>query len=501
MSHDPFLNDLLRGQRGFQRRTNMGRRVAIVVALVLAVGTYWVLSGPSEEEEHAAQILRHDQVFAMATARVHGSIEASRLPLQVVTDEDALSQTDGPPKKEPIKVWIEGQSADFKGSLARNESVFSALQKRKLTNKNIHDVVSATGEKFNFRHSRPKDSWEASVDTKGVVTRFRYQTSVEDIWETRRQHDGTYVCEKVKVPLEARQTIVAGVVSGSLWQSMEQAGLSAPIVGKFIDVFSHEVDFGAQTRPGDRFAIVYEKVFLNGEELRDGRVLAARYLTPEREFNAYWYETLDEDQGYFDGKGKSLQRQFLKSPLSNVRITSVFGKRFHPVLKRWKMHNGVDYGAPTGTPVMAVADGVVAFSGWKGANGNLVSIKHKTGHTTHYAHLSYIPPSIKRGKPVTKKTVIGRVGSTGRSTGPHLHFGMSVGGKYMDPFKVDFVRGRALAGKELERLGDHAVDIYGQLLSRALLQDERNTQVSNVIASDAHSVHGQRGDDEKTAFP
>jgi murein DD-endopeptidase MepM/ murein hydrolase activator NlpD len=500
VSYDPFLNDLLRNQRGFRRKRGQNARRITAVAFLLTAGlVYWFISQPSDEAREQLHVQNVERGIDAAKAGVLASVDASLLPVEVIAKEE--SQKEGAEAaKEEIKVWTEGQAIDFDDKLEKNESVFAALQKRGLGNRNIHLVVSATGEKFNFRHSRPGDSWSASVDGKGNITRFRYQTSPEDIWETRLQPDGTYICEKVQVPLEIKQTVVAGVVTTSLWQSMENAGLSAPIVGKFIDVFSHEVDFGAETRPGDRFSLVFEKIYLDGEELRDGRVLAARYITPSKQVSAYWYETTDDDQGYFNDKGKSLQRQFLKSPLSNVRITSVYGRRFHPVLKRWKMHNGVDYGAPTGTPVMAVADGTVAFAGWKGANGKLVSIKHKKGYTTHYAHLSHIPKSIKRGVPVTKKTIIGRVGSTGRSTGPHLHFGMSTGGKFIDPMKVDFVRGPSLSGQELVRLDEMAIKPMGELMEAALSKGEQHTTPS-VVASEDTFGGDDLDDQDDTAYP
>lgn len=500
VSHDPFLTDLLRNQRGFRRRRGQNARRVTVVAFLLTAGlVYWWMSQPSEEAREQLHAQNVSRGIDAAKAGVLASVDASLIPIEVTTPDESTTAAGAEKEVEELKVWTEGQAIEFEDKLEKNESVFAALQKRGLGNRNIHVVVSATGEKFNFRHSRPGDSWSASVDAKGNILRFRYQTSPEDIWETRLQADGTHICEKVEVPLEIKQTVVAGVVTTSLWQSMENAGLSAPVVGKFIDVFSHEVDFGAETRPGDRFALVFEKIYLDGEMLRDGRVLAARYITPSKEVSAYWYETTDDDQGYFNGKGKSLQRQFLKSPLSNVRITSVFGKRFHPVLKRWKMHNGVDYGAPTGTPVMAVADGTVVFSGWKGANGNLVSIKHKKGYTTHYAHLSYIPKSIKRGVSVTKKTIIGRVGSTGRSTGPHLHFAMSVKGRYIDPMKVDFMRGPSLAGQELVRFDEMAIKPFGEKMDAALSKGQQHTTPSLVAAEDAFG-----GDDlgeDETAYP
>lgn len=174
----------------------------------------------------------------------------------------------------------------------------------------------------------------------------------------------------------------------------------------------------------------------------------------------FYYETEGGESGYYDENGENLQRQFLKSPLASVRVTSVYGKRYHPVLKRMRMHNGIDYGAPVGTPIRSVADGTVTFAGWKGANGKLIAIKHANGYRTYYAHLHKISKGIRPGKRVTKKTIIGQVGNTGRSTGPHLHFGMKRHGKYVNPRKVDFARGEPLTGAEKKQ---YVADVAGPI--------------------------------------
>lgn len=448
----------------------------VVVVCVVAYIVFF-----TGEDEPTPEITEQDvaRVTAMARDQLGKAVDAARVPISIRAEGDPAPDEIARKPELKIEKWQKGKFLEAKGDLAPNESVFLALQRRGLSNQAIHDVVSATEEQFDFRQSRPGDHWEANVDAEGNITRFMYQTSPEDIWETRRQLDGKYQCEKVEVPIDVKQEVLGGVVTSSLWQSMEQAGLSATIVGKFIDVFSHEVDFDAQTRPGDRFSVVFERLYLDGEELRPGRVLAAKYVTPEKTYHAYYYETLDDEQGYYDEAGNNLQRQFLKSPLTNVRLTSKFGKRFHPVLKRWKMHNGVDYGAPTGTPVMAVADGTVTWAGYKGANGKLVVIKHKSGLKTHYAHLSYIPRSIKPGVKVTKKTIIGKVGSTGRSTGPHLHFGVSRNDRFIDPLKVDFMRSPPLKGKELETFKQQTTAQFGARLDKAMNGGEQ--EVTNTI--------------------
>ena len=427
----------------------------------------------SQEEESA---------LVVASTQMMQSVEAARLPLEVAqTDPDEVVQGRIDPAKEAV--WVEGARVRLSGEIVPDTSVFVALKARGLDDLAIQAVVDATSEEFNFRHARPGDVWEARVNATGEIETFRYKTSPEDVWETRRQSSGTYVCAKVEVPIEIKQDLIGGVVTSSLWQSMEDAGIDAQIASGFLDLFSHEVDFTERTRPGDRFGVVFERLYVEGEELRTGRILAARYIPQEGEpLEAYLYEA-DGEEGYFDQKGESLESAFLRAPLSNVRITSKFGKRFHPVLKRWKLHRGVDYGASTGTPVMSVADGKVTFAGWKGANGKLVSVKHENGYVSHYAHLSHIPRHIKRGKKVTKKTTIGRVGSTGRSTGPHLHFGMSKNGKFVDPLKVDIMRAPPLDESDRLAFAQEISESRGRQLDKAMGRIEPEL-------SHAHNTYG-----------
>lgn len=221
-----------------------------------------------------------------------------------------------------------------------------------------------------------------------------------------------------------------------------------------MDLFAFDFDFGADTRQGDRFKLLVEKVFLDGEFYKYGRIVAAEYASSAREtsYYAYYFDAVsdDEDDGeYYDGEGYSLRRTWLMNPVRNARFTSPFGPRFHPILKRWRPHNGVDWAAPTGTPVMASADGVVEFAGWKGGNGNLVVIRHNDTYQSYYAHLHRFRRGLKKGQEVEQQDVIGYVGNTGLSTAPHLHYGVKKNGDWVDPLQIDTSRGEQLPRRHL----------------------------------------------------
>lgn len=365
-----------------------------------------------------------------------------------------------------------GQPVDIAGTIEAKQSVFVALSSRKVNADSIQKVVIATNTMLNFRKkARAGDKWSAKVDQNGKIVSFQYSTSPEDIWVTKRNKKGTYEVEKQIVLVDRRTRVANGKIKSSLWKALADSSAGSEFVTDFIDLFAYKVDFGTETKPGDEFSLVYEEIFLDGKFLRFGNVLAAHYKTKEGEEHFGFRHTSGEKVAYFDEKGQSLKSQFLKSPLASAKITSVFGRRFHPILKKMKMHQGVDYAAPLGTPVQSIASGVVVHAGWKGSYGKLVTIKHSNGYVTDYAHLSKIKKGLKRGSKVTQKTVIGNVGSTGQSTGNHLHLGMSKNGRYINPLAVKLVKG--------DRVPTNAMEKYKKKVVLPMMK-----QLRNAIASD-----------------
>lgn len=464
MAKYPPMNDLLRNQRRRSRRRGKGPQKLIFVMLLVAigVGVWWYIQRDPEAEQRVSQ----QALLTRASAVVAQSVEAARAPLEV----DPVDPEMGNNQREAqlIAVWSEGEDVAMRGVLQSGESISSVMNDRGIASQAIHAVVSATSKEFNFRKSRPGDEWFAQVGADGKINLFRYQTSPEDVWETTRSGDDAYQCTKVEVAVQTREAVIGGVVNSSLWQAVADQGEDGSLIYSFADIFAYTIDFNAATQPGDRFALVFEKIYLDDEFLRYGRVIAGAYAGDGGVHLGFYHQGADEQGDYYDEKGDNLKRQFLKSPLASVRITSTFGRRFHPVLKKGKMHNGVDYGAPIGTKIRAVADGTVRFAGRKGANGNLIVLEHANGYRTMYAHLSRIAKDVRRGKRVRKKMIIGRTGNTGRSTGPHLHFGMKHNGRYVNPSKVDSERGEPLKGSEKARYIDDVVGPLSKKLRTAL---------------------------------
>lgn len=228
--------------------------------------------------------------------------------------------------------------------------------------------------------------------------------------------------------------LAGGVINSSLFASTDAINLPDSVAVQLAEIFSSDIDFRRDLRQGDRFSLVYESLEADGEVLDVGRILSAEFINNGREHEAVWFEAPGLKGDYYDFNGQSSRKSYLSSPLEFSRVSSGYGMRFHPISGRQKAHLGVDYAAPTGTPVRSIGDGVVTFSGWQGGYGNVVQVEHKDRQSTLYAHLSRI--DVRKGQAIAQGEHIGAVGSTGASTGPHLHFEFRVNGVHMDPLEV-----------------------------------------------------------------
>jgi murein DD-endopeptidase MepM/ murein hydrolase activator NlpD len=254
---------------------------------------------------------------------------------------------------------------------------------------------------------------------------------------TVQQHGDGYQVSEQKPALETRVMMKSAEIHSSLFAATDAAELSDGVATQLADIFSTDIDFQRDLRRGDRFTVVYEMLYHNGEPARPGRVLAAEFVIQGKRYQAIWFKDDEHAGGYYTTDGKNIRKAFLRSPLEFSRITSGFTTaRFHPILQKWRAHKGVDYGAPTGTRVKATADGVVEIAGRHGGYGNLIVLRHQSKYTTWYGHLSGFAPGIHRGAHVTQGEVIGYVGATGLATGPHLHYEFRVNDHQQDPLRV-----------------------------------------------------------------
>jgi murein DD-endopeptidase MepM/ murein hydrolase activator NlpD len=229
----------------------------------------------------------------------------------------------------------------------------------------------------------------------------------------------------------------SGEIKSSLFGATDAAGLPDAIAVQIADIFSTDIDFHRDLRKGDRFSVVYEVWYHEGEPVRYGRVLAAEFINQGKSYQVVYYNYADNQGGYYTLDGKSARKQFLRSPLEFSRVTSGFSSaRFHPVLQAWRAHKGVDYGAPTGTRIKAAGDGVVEFAGKQGGYGNVVIMRHQSKYTTLYGHLSGFAKGLHKGTRVSQGDVIAYVGATGLATGPHLHYEFRIDGVQQNPLRI-----------------------------------------------------------------
>jgi murein DD-endopeptidase MepM/ murein hydrolase activator NlpD len=287
------------------------------------------------------------------------------------------------------------------------------------------------------------------------------------------------------LPMTASSRLAGGTITSSLFAATDDARIPDAVAIQLAEIFSGDIDFHRALRKGDRFSVVYETLEGDGEPLRAGRVLSAEFVNAGKTHQAMWFQEPGAEAsthadsnsashkltkgGYYTLAGESLRRAYLASPLEFSRVTSGFQMRFHPILKTWRAHLGVDYGAATGTPVRTVGDGVVDFAGVQNGFGNVVVVRHQQGHQTLYAHLSKI--NVRNGQAVSQGQNVGLVGATGWATGPHLHFEFRINGVHRDPQVIARQSESVPVAASLKPVFERsAVQVRAQLAAAATLQ-------------------------------
>lgn len=278
---------------------------------------------------------------------------------------------------------------------------------------------------------------------------MEYDRDTEEMISVKREGDNFFVQEK-DIEYRIVEERVSITINSFLFKDALDQGLTEATILELSDIFAYGIDFTTEIREGDEVSLLYQKRFRHEKRGPDGRILGAKFTNGGKDFFAYYFEK-DGEGGYYDNEGHAIIKQFLRAPLSYRQITSGFtGARLHPITKKVTAHYQIDYAAPVGTPVVSTARGSVTSLGWEGGWGNIVRIQHDNGYTTHYAHLSSFAKGLQRGARVSQGQVIGYVGSTGWSTGPHLDYGMRLNGSPVNPLSLEQPKGPLLEGASLE---------------------------------------------------
>lgn len=350
-----------------------------------------------------------------------------------------------PPPSVSLQKEARGETPDpsreIRDVVKNGETMFDIFQRHGMNLNDLYPIREASAAIHRLKRIHAGQPYAIELDGERNVVSLSYQIDDDAVLLVTREDPG-FQAERIVIPYETKVRKFGGVIANNLYDSLDGDVDRALLAYALSDIFSWDIDFTTDLRKGDTFKVVVEEQWLNGEFKRFGSVLAAEFTNDGKTYRGFRHEGPDGRAGYYDEEGRSLQRAFLKAPLSYRRISSGFSpSRLHPILKIRRPHLGIDYVAPRGTPVSALGDGTVRFAAYKGANGNLVILSHPKGFTTYYGHLSRIRKGIRRGIRVSQGDVIGYVGATGRATGPHLDFRIKKANRFINPLKVDLPRG------------------------------------------------------------
>ncbi len=338
-------------------------------------------------------------------------------------------------------------------SVKNNDTLYSILRDVKVSPSDILRIASESKGIYDLKKLQKGDTLTLALHEENIERiDFRYAELEGMLIERDDTAEEGFVASRYEIPHSVEETLVSGEIEDSLYSSAMRAGADPKSVMELSDIFAWDVDFATDIRKGDSFKILYETIYVDGMPISTGRILAAEMMNKGKRYTSIYYEDSAGRGDYYDEDGKSLSRTLLKSPLRYRRISSYFAKkRYHPIHKKYRAHHGIDYAAPTGTPIETAGDGKVIYAGWKGGYGKYVKIRHNEKYTTAYGHLSRISKGVKKGARVRQGQVIGKVGATGDATGPHLHYEVVVRGKVVNPLSVKSKSRKTLSGEELAR--------------------------------------------------
>jgi murein DD-endopeptidase MepM/ murein hydrolase activator NlpD len=327
------------------------------------------------------------------------------------------------------------------------ETLSEIFQNQGLGASDLAEVMASGKDTGSFDNLKPGDKLGFRININGSLAGFRYYTNSATLVTLTASKNGLQ-SEVTELPVQRHVHFAHGVVNSSVSAAAAKAGLPYAMVLQLAKVFKHEVDFGRNLKPGDRFTVVYDDVYRNGQFVHEGNILAAEFTNAGHKYTAYRFKKPDGNAAYYSADGLPLmQALLLRAPVAYTRISSPFGMRVDPITHKYQLHTGIDYAAPIGTPIHAAGNGVITFRSRKHGFGNMIAIRNTPTYTTEYAHMSRFAKGLHVGSRVTQGEVIGYVGQTGFATGPHLHYQVMVNGKPENPLSVTMPKPQPLSGK------------------------------------------------------
>lgn len=394
-----------------------------------------ILAQKGKEQERKIQLrwlvaISSIPLFGMVAAfGIAPQTDTTHVSVQTVTE--ALSLPNVPQDTSvTVEFWREER-------IQRGDTIADLLMRLHVDAQNIQAFLSSNRDTSSLSQLVPGKTVQARTNATGDLISLRYITSEGNLLQVEKQGDAFKATEKA-APLVQNIQMKSGKIASSLFAATDAADLPDAIAMQMVEIFSTDIDFHKDLRKDDNFTVVYETFHNNGEPVKSGHILAAEFTNQGKTYRAIYFQDTQGHGGYYTPDGKNLRKAFLRSPLEFSRVTSGFtNARYHPVLKEWRAHKGVDYGAAMGTRVKAVADATVAFIGKQNGYGNLVVLKHQNQYSTAYGHLSRFGAGLHVGSKVSQGDIIGYVGMTGLATGPHLHYEFRVAGAQRNPLTVN----------------------------------------------------------------
>ena len=322
-------------------------------------------------------------------------------------------------------------------TIKSGDTLASIFAKKGISSSTTHKVSTLNEQTRKLRYIQPGDEIKLLLDDQRKLRQMKYIPDITRTLIVQRNEDQSFNSRIVNFQLDAYPVYREGEIDSSLFVAAANADIPEDVIMDLVSIFGWDIDFSLDIRRGDRFGIVYEELYKDDVKIRNGRILSAEFINNGKTYRAVYYTDPSGNSDYYAPDGRSMRKAFLRSPVKFSRISSRFSnKRWHPVLSKWRSHNGVDYAAARGTPVRASGDGKITFAGRKGGYGRLVVIRHGGRYTTAYGHLHRYAKGARSGKKVKQGQIIGYVGSSGLATGPHLHYEFRVNGVHRNPLTV-----------------------------------------------------------------
>ena len=453
MDYNSFLSrdyKSMPDMRASKKVTYTRLHVTVLASIILVIVTMLIFL-THDAEAMRSPLLGPPDIEAELTGQTPDSIEEAS---EVIDSQEQIldKQAADEPTWEEVKV----KSGD---SLAL---IFHRLD---LDRSDLHQIMQLGEITEALRTLQPGQMFKFSINEENVLQKMVFERTKRESIHVIRDNEG-FRAIPVELFLEKEVRFISAPIKSSLFETGMEIGLSDNMIMEMVGIFGWDIDFAQDIRQGDSFNLLYEEHFLDGEKIGEGPIIAAEFTNQGRTYQAIRYTDGRGRSQYYTPQGLSMRKAFLRTPVDFRRISSRFGRRHHPILNRMRLHKGVDYAAPRGTPIKAAGDGRVIFRGRKGGYGRTVIIQHGGRYSTLYAHMSRYRRGVYAGKRVRQGQIIGYVGSSGRATGSHLHYEFRVHGQHRNPLTVRLPNAAPIQGKYKEDFLYHSQKILAQLMTQ-----------------------------------